>query len=124
MTSVPIDVFNREESTTVDSILVRAFLYADRFSYSAPPPEGVINPFGFAYNGSSNFYRELWGRQFPSSEWMLRSRGPSGTGNSSDLANLGDSVDKRDAYDPTNGTVSRGNIFLLGPGIGFLDDGK
>jgi len=114
MTSVPIDAFNREVLAGGDSQLVRAFLYTDRASYA----RFVASPFASPYNGA-NFYRILWGEQFPSSDWLLRSRGPMGTGESGFSA-LGTSVDKRDVYDPSNGTVSVGNIFLLG-GAGFLN---
>jgi type II secretion system protein G len=120
MTSVPLDPFNREEASnspsTTNTSLIRTFIYADRETYG----KYVSAPFGFSSNGD-NLYRHLWGRQYPSSHWLLRSRGPMGTGDSSVGANLGDSVDKLDAYDPTNGTVSNGNIFMLGPGVGFLD---
>ena len=123
ITSVPADPFNRESAenspSTDNASLIRVYIYTDRESYS----EYVSSPFGISANGD-NLYRNLWGRQFPASEWLLRSRGPKGTGESSENANLGDSVDKVDAYDPTNGTISRGNIFMLGPGVGFLDDGK
>ncbi len=120
LSSVPTDPFNREEAvnspSTTNTSLIRTFIYAERETYG----KYVASPFGFGSNGS-NLYRELWGRQYPSSQWLLRSRGPMGTGDPAVNANLGNSVDKRDAYDPTNGTVSVGNIFLLGPGVGFLD---
>ena len=123
ITSVPTDVFNIEDpansASSNDPREIRTFLYADRPSYSAYVPQA----FGFASNGT-NLYRILWGQQFQNSQWLLRSRGPKGDGLASNGANLGNSVDKFDAYDPTNGTISRGNIFLLGPGIGFLDEGK
>jgi len=45
--------------------------------------------------------------------WAMRSAGPDLEPNY-----LGDYVP---SYDPTNGTVSRGNIYWTGPGIGFDD---
>jgi type II secretion system protein G len=123
LTSVPRDIFNIESAASspsaTDAAELQIYIYADRRSYS----DFVNNPFGISSNGD-NLYRILWGFQFPSSQWLLRSRGPRGTGSAADGANLGNSVDKTDAYDPTNGTVSRGNIFMLGPGVGFLDEGK
>ncbi len=113
LTSVPQDVFNQEESANYGRDAVRAFLYADRDSYE----EHVPAPYGPGFNGA-NIYRIMWGAQFPSSQFLLRSRGPMGTGTGD--AALGSTVDMRTAYDPTNGTISRGNIFYV-QGPGFLN---
>ena len=112
ITSIPEDVFNKEDPTPYTNAEVHVFLYADKKSYS----EEILNAIdpSSGYNGA-NFYRILWGEQFVGGEWLLRSRGPNG-----EPGGVGNSVDKRDAYDPTNGTVSNGNIFYLGPGIGPL----
>lgn len=115
ISSVPRDVFNVENHPTWDNDAVQTFLYADRRSYE----EFVPAPYGPGTNGA-NIYRILWAVQFPQSEWLLRSRGPVNPGTGVESA-LGNSVDARDAYDPTNGTVSTGNIFYLGPGVGPLN---
>jgi len=79
LSSVPLDVFNQEEAvnspSATDNSELRAFIYADKNSYS----QYVPGAFGIASNGD-NLYRILWGFQFPNSEWLLRSRGPRGTG--------------------------------------------
>jgi len=122
ITSIPMDVFNQETAATSPSAAtdeqVRAFIYTDRFSY------GEFVPAPYAATPTSNghnLYRYLWGPngEFPGAEWFLRSRGPLGTGSSADGANLGGLIDSRVFYDPTNGVVSNGNIFMLGPGVGF-----
>ena len=120
LTSVPSDIFSRDlPGTGQKAADVQAFIYADRDSYGRV----VTIPFGPNENGVSddemkNLYYVMWGVQYQSSEWLLRSRGP--LGGVDDGAALGNSVDATDAYDATNGTVSTGNIFLLGPGVGFL----
>jgi hypothetical protein len=48
---------------------------------------------------------------------MLRSRGLAGL-----AGGVGNDIDIHDAYDPTNGTTSTGNVMLLGPAIGFGDE--
>jgi type II secretion system protein G len=110
ISSIPIDVFSREESSNpaIPNSAVRVFLYADRDTYEqfVPSPYGPVG-------SSANIYRILWGVQFTSAQWVLRSRGPVG-----EEGGLGNSIDIRSAYDPTNGTVSLGNILFLGPAIG------
>jgi type II secretion system protein G len=119
MTSVPQDVFSKETSTTRPLDEIRAFLYADRASYVGHVPQ-ALGP-GASGSPAANIYRIMWGSQYPSSQWLLRSRGPfGGVSLGQETGGLGTSVDARDAYDPTNGTVSVGNIFLLGPGVGFI----
>jgi Tfp pilus assembly protein PilE len=110
LTSVPADPFSRETSTSYRVDEVRVIDYNDRGSYEANVPNAV-NP--TASSNGANIYRILWGRQFTSSGFLMRSEGPTGGFG----ASLGTSVDKRDAYDPTNGTVSTGDIFYL-QGVG------
>lgn len=47
---------------------------------------------------------------------MLLSHGPDNHHNSPDLS---ESPDGPMLYDPTNGTVSEGDLYCFGPGIGF-----
>lgn len=129
LTSLPQDVFNREEAATDSASSdkneeIRQFIYVDRWSYSGGPIENpaMTNP-AVGFNGQ-NYYRTLFGRDYQGARWLLRSRGPLGTGRSIEGANLGSLIDERVAYDPTNGTVSRGTIMMLGPGIGFLGGGR
>lgn len=127
LTSLPQDVFNREEAETDSASAqsndeLRHFIYVDRWSYSGGPTPNpaMLNP-ASGFNGQ-NYYRTLLGRDYPASAWLMRSRGPLGTGRSAEGANLGSLIDERVAYDPTNGTVSRGTIMMLG-GVGFLGGG-
>lgn len=120
ITTIPIDIFNRElpTSPTVTEQEIRAFLYVDRASYG----QHARDPFGVADSGTPdttrNLYRNLWGRDYPSSAWLLRSRGP--VGEAGTAGALGGDITRLSSYDPSNGTVSRGNIFMLG-GAGFID---
>ena len=114
LTSVPSDPFSREVSTLYPISDVRVFLYADKETYEKFVPQ-ALDP-GANRTDEANIYRILWGRQVTSSPWLLRSTGPQG----GEDTGLGTSVDKRDVYDPTNGTVSVGNVFYLG-GVGVLE---
>lgn len=111
MTSIPEDVFSRDVSATYTPREVRVFIYVDRYSYALQ----VDNPFGTSSNGD-NSYRILWRDEIPQSLWLLRSRGPKGI-----AGGIGDTFDRADIYDATNGTLSNGNVAYFGPGIGFLD---
>lgn len=116
MTSIPADVFSRDTSTMYSDQEVQVFVYADRASYE----QYVTDAFGTSDNGQ-NVYRLLWTEQVPGGQWILRSRGPAGLAGSTAVGGIGSTVDLIDAYDPTNGTVSAGNIMLLGPGLSFAD---
>jgi len=126
ITQVPQDVFSREETTVPGrtNADVRCLLYADRATYARFVPN-ALDPTASTTGAT---YRVLWGEQYISGGWLLRSDGP--VGGAGALASLGQgpevpavngSVDKRDAYDPSNGTISTGNVFMMGPGIGFMD---
>ena len=111
MTSVPEDVFSKDSSNTYSDREIRVFTYVDRASYV----RYVNDALGTSDNGQ-NIYRVLWTEQLPGGQWILRSRGPKG-----DAGGVGSSVDLLDTYDPTNGTVSDGNIMYHGPGFGYGD---
>ncbi len=113
MTSIPQDVFSRDVSNLYDEKDVRVFIYTDRRSYE----EFVNDPYGTPVG--QNLYSTLWGEQFTAGQWILRSRGPVGIAGGVGI----DITPAVSSYDPTNGTVSAGNIMLLGPGIGFGDGG-
>jgi type II secretion system protein G len=122
ITAIPLDVFNRElppPNSGDDIFSRRVFLYADRGSYE----RNVINPYGPGSNGQPderlNLYRTLFRVEAPAGQWVLRSRGP--IGGVGPGAPVGNDVTRLSSYDPTNGTVSTGNILLVGPGVGFLD---
>jgi len=110
MTSIPPDIFSRDKVTTYSNEDIRVPIYTDKKSYA----RFVTNAFGTVENGR-NVYRLFWRVDFPQSEWVLRSRGPRGT-----AGGIGETFTKLDAYDPTNGTISNGNITYVGPGVGFL----
>ena len=111
ITSVPLDVFNQEESTLYATKDARPFIYSDRASYERFVPTALTG-------GGGGIYAILYRFEYPSAVWVMRSRGP--VGGVGDGASVGNQVRANDAYDPTNGTVSTGNILMLGSGIGFL----
>lgn len=111
ITSVPIDIFSQDVSNLYTNAEIRVPIYVDRTSYVTWVSEALSG----ADNGR-NVYRELWATQYQSSEWLMRSRGPVGL-----ALGTGNQIDREDVYDSTNGTVSSGNIFMLGPGIGYID---
>jgi type II secretion system protein G len=113
ITTAPVDVFSRDVSSLYTDREVRVFVYVERNSYE----RWVTDPYGTSSNGR-NVHATLWRQQFPAGQWTLRSRGPFGL-----AGGIDNDVDRTDAYDPTNGTVSAGNIMLLGSGIGFADGG-
>lgn len=115
MTSIPPDVFSRDVSNTFTDEEIRIFVYTDRTTYE----EYVTDPYGSTENGQ-NIFRLLWSEQLPTGQWILRSRGPAGLAGGT-IGGIGATLELTDAYDPTNGTVSAGNIMLLGPGYGFAD---
>ncbi|CAN5491204.1 hypothetical protein BH09SUM1_BH09SUM1_00120 [soil metagenome] len=91
--------------------------------YQVPNGSGnYIHPFpyDFAYRFTKGIDEEVtypgrWSKNISRTgrvSWAMRGVGP-------DLKAyvLGD--DRANSYDPTNGTVSRGQLFYLGPGIGF-----
>lgn len=109
VTSVPVDIFSRDRSNSYTEQDIRVFVYMDKHSYG----RFVTDAWGAADNGQ-NIYRLLWTRDLPAGEWLLRSRGPRGT-----TGGVGSALRLDDVYDPTNGTISDGNIIYFGPGIGF-----
>lgn len=115
MTAIPQDVFSRDQSNLFPENEVRIFAYADRDTYE----RYVTDAFGSSDNGQ-NIYRLLWTQEIPNGYWILRSRGPAGLAGGP-VGGVGSTVELTDAYDPSNGTVSAGNIMLLGPGYGFAD---
>ena len=112
MTSVPQDIFSQVRSSVTDDNNVRAFVYSDRASYEQAFGPQALN------GGGGAIYAILWRFEYPSGSWLLRSWGP--IGGVGDGASIGNQLRANDAYDPTNGTVSSGNIIMLGSGIGFL----
>ena len=91
--------------------------YADEFSLEAGTQE---------FDG---FALAMWGSLKPQAAWYLLSHGPdsdhdagpSGGGAAPGLpGHITD--DGVVVYDPTNGTVSNGDLVTFGPGLGFPDD--
>lgn len=117
LTAIPEDVF-APAAVHRDPILGGPY----RIPYSSGP---VIHPmtFDYAYRRTPLGADEettnpgLWTQRISRSancQWALRSVGP-------DLKATvlgGWSADVPTSYDPTNGTVSNGDIFFLGPGLG------
>lgn len=119
MTTLPEDVF-------AEAALSRNALQAT--PYEEPPGSGNrVRPYTFDYakkdtqpiNGietatlSSNSFT-TWSRISPlpdTTAWAIKSVGPD-----LEATVLGNNAQ---LYDPTNGTVSRGDIYYVGPGIGF-----
>lgn len=110
LTSIPQDIFNND----LDDQDARYYIYQDRFSYFAPLPTG-----GNRYSASAVSIRFMYDYFFlveaQSAQWLLRSRGPSDDPINTSVA---PKFDVNDIYDPSNGTISVGNILRVGPGGG------
>jgi prepilin-type N-terminal cleavage/methylation domain-containing protein len=118
LTSVPEDVY-------AASAINRNLTYAA--PYQVPNASGMQNlrrpyPFDYAWRYRPDGSDEevvspgLWTLRISRSKnvvWALRSVGPD-----LNATVLGDAGTAATSYDPTNGTVSSGDIFFLGPGIG------
>ncbi|MCX7018746.1 MAG: type II secretion system protein GspG [Candidatus Sumerlaeota bacterium] len=113
MSAIPEDVF-AEGAMSRNATLASPYKVAGRF----------VRPFCFDYayrylpdgRDENALYPGLWTLRIsrsPGVMWALRSIGP-------DLyaTVLGDLSPSATSYDPTNGTISAGDIFFLGPGIG------
>ncbi len=75
-----------------------------------------IAPNGTDENISIPMTPPLWTERIsrsPNVMWALRSVGPD-----LNATTLGHTSPSATSYDPTNGTVSAGDVFFLGPGIG------
>lgn len=92
--SVPEDVFNR-----IDIGGNKVFIYAERQSYLVARTDLPLQ---------QSLYGSFFEGQLVSAAWIVRSRGPSGR-------LLMPPFDVSKLYDPTNGTVSVGNIVRWGP---------
>jgi len=91
---VPEDVFNR-----IDIGGNKVLIYAERRSYQEAQADLPLQ---------QSVYNSFFDGQLVSALWILRSRGPSGR-------LLMPPFDVSKLYDPTNGTVSVGNIVRWGP---------
>ncbi len=93
--------------------------------YHVPYPSGpLVHPFTFDYayritatgQDEDALYPGLWtnriSRGFSNVMWAMKCVGP-------DLEATVLGATTATTYDPTNGTISTGDIFLLGPGLGF-----
>ncbi len=92
--TIPDDLFNR-----IDAGGNKVFVYAERQSYLAAQVDMPLQ---------QNLYDNFFGGPVISAAWILRSRGPSGR-------LLMPPFDMTKVYDPTNGTISVGNITRWGP---------
>jgi prepilin-type N-terminal cleavage/methylation domain-containing protein len=122
LTTIPEDVF-------VPAAIQRAAAANLVSPYQVPFASGMANlrhPFTFDYacritpcgDDEDSCLAGLWTVRIAASNakgviWALRSIGPD-----LNATQLGDATLKSTSYDPTNGTVSDGDIFFLGPGIG------
>jgi hypothetical protein len=115
ITTPPKDIFNNDFNTEDD----RYYIYQDRESYFKPIPGG--NRYSAADATIRFLYDHFYLVEAPSAQWLLRSRGPSiGPIDT----NAPPKFDINDIYDPTNGTISVGNILRVGPGGGGASYGE
>jgi hypothetical protein len=117
VTSIPEDVF-APAAVSRDALLGSPY----KIPYGTGP---VVRPmtFDYAYRLAPGGVDEeasfpgLWTRDISRSancQWAIRSVGPDLTA----TVLGGFSGGTPNSYDPTNGTVSNGDIFYLGPGLG------
>ncbi|MBN1475338.1 prepilin-type N-terminal cleavage/methylation domain-containing protein [Candidatus Sumerlaeota bacterium] len=103
ITSVPLDIFSDE----IDP-LRRYWRCSDRDSY-------------FGASLSTTFYNNFYA-QNTATKWLLRSAGPSRVDLNSTNDTFPAGFGAEDTYDPTNGTLSPGNISFAGPGDSIIGD--
>jgi prepilin-type N-terminal cleavage/methylation domain-containing protein len=115
MTSLPNDVFERVLSSETGENTKHTFHYSNDQDYTSDPNGGANSkefaPVRYLYTqvvqpGASAYATG-------SAVWVMLSHGPDRDDDNPD--------DGRTpcAYDPTNGTVSDGDIYCFGPGLGF-----
>lgn len=90
LAAVPEDPFGTAPLDFSNAIVLAGYLYKDRATTSVNMPADVYGP--------------VW-RELPGREWFLHSSGPNRVWDVTPYAE----------YDPTNGTISRGDIFRAGP---------
>jgi len=117
MTSIPEDVF-ASAAVSRDAVLAGPY----KVPYNVGPPVHPLT-FDYAYRRLPDGRDEdvafpgLWTQRISRSanvQWALRSVGPDLK--ATVLGGLGGDIPT--SYDPTNGTVSNGDIFFVGPGLG------
>lgn len=77
-----------------------------------------VRPYTFDYAIDDGGYSWIAKYTYSASaKWMLRSIGPDTV--ASDLVGTMEWDKVAPPYDPTNGTASKGDIYMIGPGVGF-----
>lgn len=129
MAPVTADPFEGHVSTILTTpIAYITSLFRDTFVPMVEPEEQLL-PVHYGERlhaealGETAFFPDLTtaltGRPIDAAAWYAFSHGPD-TDHDEDLT-LADPVTATQLYDPTNGTVSNGDIYLFGPGLGFVD---
>jgi general secretion pathway protein G len=103
ITSVPLDIFSNETDPNR-----RYWRCSDRDTY-------------FSTSLSNTFYNNFYA-QHTATKWLLRSAGPSMVDLNSTNDTFPSGFGTEDTYDPTNGTLSPGNISFAGPGESIIGD--
>ena len=115
MTSLEFDPFPNQHSLEATELRPHPFHYASDQDFSANPAatpgldqfpvRGLYTEIMTSSNVAAPYISD-------SPVWMLLSHGPDLTHNNPD-----DGLEAR-SYDPTNGTISAGDVYCFGPGIG------
>ena len=129
VTSIPEDVFGDDEGGRWDETPLKYKLF-DFLTFDINVDEPLNGPFGEAGENRSFLINLLANGYSQETKWYVASQGPdqepglavvSSTGTPSFGGLNGIARDVGLPYDPTNGTVSDGDIIRLGPGGGVLE---
>lgn len=122
LSKLPIDTFRIEEAEKSCDPFRKTFLYSNDMQNT------LLYGSSQSGNYSSWCYALLMGyktftSQRPSNAyWMINSPGPDGDrdhGQASYSSGATPSGGNPVQYDPTNGSISNGDLFMFGPGLGF-----
>lgn len=97
MTAIPVDIFHDEASKPGDTIMPATYYYM--YNYAGP-----YMGRNFSGPSGSSHYERATGMTSEGIQWTFWSHGPDGADDHGVIL-----------YDPTNGTVSQGDIVRFGP---------
>jgi hypothetical protein len=92
--------------------------FTNRFIYGTTVDRNWSNYVHFRLDYSRDSYREGESAVI----WMIASPGPDMDRDHGSDNNAEGSTSYPIHYDATNGTVSNGDLFMFGPGVGFAED--
>lgn len=126
MSKIPYDPFLNKEDIGRCEPERRTYFYSNdmvnKHWYSSTNTQNYVNYTYFKMGGNTGSYRvgdnnAVWFISSPGPD-MDRDQGRNSRSTGGNAANTTDPIN----YDPSNGTVSDGDLFLFGPGLGFAND--